>query len=209
MKEVHLHITLRQVGAPGDLSEHLKTAGANAVMVRLPDDAIPALTRADGPDLALPDMIATLPNDIPLAATLDTLRARIDKRHSRLAVVERHTVLEGRDTIRLFYGLRRLSHLTLAEFHDYWLNTHADYGRRMIPPYSYHQLHCQPDAADTLANETGLSASDLDGIVEVDFPSVEALIAQLTRPDVAHDAFEDEQRFIDHARSMIWAYTVC
>ena len=168
-----------------------------------------SLSRASGPDLALPDLVVSLGEEGEDAASLlAALAPHVLAERSSLAVVERHVVLEGRDCIRLFFGLRRLPALTLAEFHHYWLHHHADYGRRMIPPYSYHQLHADPVRAAALAGAVGLPASTLDGIVEVDFPDVEALVRQLTRPDVAQDALEDERRFIDHGRSMIWAYEV-
>lgn len=55
----------------------------------------------------------------------------------------------------------------------------------MIPPYSYHQLHADPACAQELAAAGGLPPSDLDGVVEFDFPDVEAFIRQLSKPDVA------------------------
>ncbi|GLS98814.1 hypothetical protein GCM10007897_01920 [Sphingobium jiangsuense] len=208
-QEIQLHLHLQPGASPDAVEQALadRLRGAAWAMRRLPDDALPALSRASGPDLALPDLIVSLGEE-DVAPLLAALAPYVLVERSSLAAAERHVVLEGRDRIRLFFGLRRLPALTLAEFHRYWLHHHADYGRRMIPPYSYHQLHADPARAAALAGTAGLPASTLDGIVEVDFPDVDALIRQLTRPDVAQDALEDERRFIDHDRSMIWAYRV-
>jgi hypothetical protein len=104
------------------------------------------------------------------------------------------------------FALARLPRLTLDEFHDYWLNRHAALGRRLIPPYTYHQLHADPAASDGLASRTGLAASRFDGVVEVHFPDLQAFVRQLQRPEVAEEALADEKNFIDHSRSIFWAY---
>lgn len=216
MVEVQLHLRCRPDLSPEAMETALARQDAGRApssfwaMRRLPDNALPALAHAAGRHPALPDYIVSLgegeeaaTDAIALAAALMPLLAL---EGSSLALMDRHVILPGRDRIRLFFGLRRLLGLTLGEFHDYWLNHHADYGRRMIPPYSYHQLHARPRLAAALAAAAGLPASDLDGSVEVDFPDVDALVRQLSRPDVAQDALADERRFIDHGRSMIWGY---
>ena len=86
------------------------------------------------------------------------------------------------------------------------MNVHSDFGRRLIPPYSYHQLHARADLTNQAASAGGLPASTFDGIVEVHFPDMDALVAQVTRPSVAKDALEDERNFIDHARSAFFVY---
>lgn len=170
--------------------------------LRLPAEALPALAHAGGMAEDLPEALVTCRiEDAP--ALVAALGEGVGG--SALAF-RRHAVLPGRDAVRLYFGLRRLEHLTLAQFHDYWLNRHADFGRRLIPPYTYHQLHADPDAAARLAEATGLAASSLDGVVEVHFPDVDALVRQLSRADVAEGALADERNFIDHARSQFWAY---
>ena len=217
MAEVQLHLHARPDLSPELLEDalaHPESGWAHSflrAMRRLPDDALPALAHADGPDPSLPDFILSLGEAGEAAdvrQVLAPLLPLIDPARSTLAAFDRHVILEGRDRIRLFFGLRRLPTLTLDEFHDYWLHRHADYGRRMIPPYSYHQLHARPARAEALAAASGLAASTLDGGVEVDFPDIEARVRQRYRPDVAEEALADERRFIDHGRSMIWGYRV-
>ena len=187
-------------------------AGALAAMARtlqfatcLDADVLPALAHSAGMPSGLPEALLTCrPDDAP--AILAEVASLIDREASSVLVFTRHDILPGRDVIRLYFGLRRLERLTLDEFQDYWLNRHADFGRRLIPPYTYHQLHADSVATGRLAQVTGLAASDLDGVVEVHFPDVAALVRQLSREEVARDALADERNFIDHARSQFWAY---
>ena len=168
-------------------------------------DALPALAHVSKPDPALPDAIVTLA-DAPAPALLAALAPLIDPARSELLVVRRHAVLPGDDAIRLVFGLRRLERLTLAAFHDYWLNRHAEIGRRLIPPYTYHQLHADPAQTTPMAAAAGFAPATFDGMVEVHFPDIDAFVRQLSRPEVAEEALADERNFIDHARSIFWAY---
>lgn len=172
---------------------------------RLPADALPSLAHAGDMAPDLPEALVTCAPDAAVGIVA-ALGEGFDRGASTVLAFTRHAVLPGRDAVRLYFGLRRLERLSLSEFHDYWLNRHADYGRRLIPPYTYHQLHADPEATARLATDTGLAASDLDGVVEVHFPDVEALVRQLSRADVAEGALADERNFIDHARSQFWAY---
>ena len=177
----------------------------------MPASTLPTLAHVSRPDEALPDVILTVRGDTQsisaaLSDMVGALAPHIYSARSSLLVTRRHAILPGRDTIRLFFGLRRLERLTLAEFHDYWLNHHAELGRRLIPPYTYHQLHTDPVTTAAMAGTAGLPGSTLDGVVEVYFPDIDAFVAQLSRPEVADEALADERNFIDHARSIFWAY---
>lgn len=79
---------------------------------------------------------------------------------------------------------------------------HADNGRRLLPPYSYHQIHAREDWALRTSESLGLRSSGFDDIVECHFPDVQAFKVQLSRPDVSDEALADERNFIDHARSI-------
>jgi hypothetical protein len=192
-------------------AETASVALTTEAVMRFPQTALPALAHAAEPDPALPDAILTLRAEprriaVALPAVMQALAPAVDRTGSTLFASYRHAILPGHDAIRLFFGLRRLERLTLEGFHDYWLNRHAELGRRMIPPYTYHQLHADPAMTAEMAAIAGLSASSLDGIVEVHFPTIAAFVAQLSRPDVAEEALADERNFIDHARSIFWAY---
>lgn len=174
-------------------------------------DALPALAHVSAPDPTLPDAVLTLRADADkIAAVAVDLRVKLatvlDADRSELLAVRRHAILPGGDAIRLVFGLRRLERLTLEQFHDYWLNHHAEMGRRLIPPYTYHQLHTDPETTTRLAARTGLHPATFDGVVEVHFPDTDAFVRQLSRQEVAEEALADERNFIDHSRSIFWAY---
>ncbi len=184
---------------------------ATEAALLLPPTALPTLAHVGEPDPALPDAILTLraaPEAIfaVLPAVMRALAPAVDRTRSSLLASHRHAILPGGEAIRLFFGLRRLERLTLAGFHDYWLNRHAELGRRLIPPYSYHQLHADGAMTAAMAMAAGLPPSTLDGVVEVHFPDIAAFVAQLSRPEIADEALADERNFIDHARSIFWAY---
>lgn len=176
-------------------------AGATLALA-LPDDALPSLAHAAGRSPQVPDALVLLAESTDAAGLLGAS----DASRARTLAAVRHSVLPGRDAIRLFFGLRRLPVLDRAAFHDYWLNRHAEIGRRLIPPYSYHQLHADTAATDAAALATSLPPIDLDGIVEVHFPDIDAFVRQLSRKEVAEEALADERNFIDHSRSFFWAF---
>lgn len=153
------------------------------------------------------DAILTVRGDIAdgiaaLGSIDDLLHEVIDREQSACFAGYRHTILEATGSIRLTYALGRLANLTLAQFQDHWLNVHADIGRRLLPPYSYHQIHARVDWALRTSESLGLRSSGFDGIVECHFPDVQAFKVQLSRPDVSDEALADERNFIDHARSI-------
>jgi len=86
-----------------------------------------------------------------IAAIVSNLRDAANLSDSTVMAGHRHSILPGSNRIRLFFGLRRLERLSRAEFLDYWLNVHAQFGRRLIPPYSYHQIHARAGLTDESA----------------------------------------------------------
>ncbi|MDF8335320.1 EthD domain-containing protein [Novosphingobium cyanobacteriorum] len=200
MSETHLLLFAPECAAPAAWAAALRQAlpqGATLALA-LAAEALPALAHAAQRDAEVPDALVRLPDGADAAA----LVALSDADRSEAFTGVRHAVLPGGDAIRLFFGLHRLERLSRAEFHDYWLNRHAQIGRRLIPPYTYHQIHAC-DGPDL----EGLRRSTFDGIVEVHFPDAEALVKQLSRSEVAEEALADERNFIDHARSRFWAFT--
>lgn len=205
--ETHLLLALRAgAGADHVARDVLNSSPAAGVATLCPASALPALAHAAGLSPELPDLLVTVDSADAAAKVWRAVSKDANSSRSTVVVAQRHDVLPGNDAIRLFFGLRRLERLTRAQFQDYWLNHHADYGRRLIPPYTYHQLHTDGAATAAASKALGIPESTLDGIVEVHFPSLEALIKQLSRPDVAEGALADEKNFIDHARSVFWAY---
>jgi hypothetical protein len=121
--------------------------------------------------------------------------AGLDRTRSRAFVGTAHEIVAGGGDVALFCPLVRLGHLTPAGFQRYWLDVHADFGRRN-PVNAYRQIH--PRAATLPA---GLPHATFDGVAQALFADLAAMQARLASPDIAGDAYEDERRFIDHGRS--------
>jgi uncharacterized protein (TIGR02118 family) len=112
--------------------------------------------------------------------------------------------------IKLTFCLRRLPQLSSAEFQRYWLETHAPLVRKnqeALAIKRYVQTHAEHGGlSETLAALRG-APEPFDGVAELWFESREALTAAgASRAGRAagRELFEDEKRFIDHARSPLW-----
>ena len=121
-------------------------------------------------------------------------------RSAAIAGIE-HDIVPGEMPILLVYALRRLPSLTHEGFSDYWLNHHADFGRRIQAGRGYRQLHGDLEASSELAAAAGVAIDDLDGIAEAAYPDLQVFLEVMSQPAVAAEAMEDEKTFIDHSRS--------
>lgn len=112
--------------------------------------------------------------------------------------------------IKLTFCLTRLPHLSREAFQDYWVGTHGPLVASVAQTLlirRYVQMHSLP--ADV---HEGLRASrdappEYDGVAQLWYDSLDALIANGQRPEVQAAALlllEDERRFIDHAKSPLW-----
>lgn len=114
--------------------------------------------------------------------------------------------------IKITYALRRRAGLSSAEFHRYWRTEHAALVRQhaeTIGLRRYVQSHtiATPIDEPLRAARGSVEAEPFDGIAELYFDSVDALVASLSDTEVQAASValvEDEHRFIDVARSPIW-----
>ncbi len=112
--------------------------------------------------------------------------------------------------MKIVYCLRRLSSLSLAEFHRYWFEVHGPLvhaHRNVLRIVRYVQIHTENGPLlEKLRGFRG-SPEPYDGVAEIWYESRKALDT-LGRDPAARAAsrelFEDEQRFVDSARSPIW-----
>ncbi len=112
--------------------------------------------------------------------------------------------------LKLTFCLRRLSALSLAEFHDYWLNKHGPLVRSLQPALGmvrYVQLHRLPgDMADGM-RRAAERLKPYDGVAELWWESEETWRAAGRHPE-AREAnrilLADEAKFIDLPRSPLW-----
>lgn len=135
----------------------------------------------------------------------------LDRNSSTLFLGERHDIVPGSGAVLISFALQRLARLDREGFQTYWLEHHAEHGRRtLIPPNTYSQIHARPADASLEALSAALSVplDTRDGIAECLFPDLDAFHTQMARAEVAVDALEDEKNFIDHARSTFGLFRV-
>jgi uncharacterized protein (TIGR02118 family) len=112
--------------------------------------------------------------------------------------------------LKLVFCLRRQPHLSLAEFQRYWLEVHGPLVRQHAGPLRirrYVQVHTL-DHPINAALRAGRGADEaFDGVAELWWDSradLEAATASVEGHAASLVLFEDERRFIDHARSPLF-----
>jgi uncharacterized protein (TIGR02118 family) len=112
--------------------------------------------------------------------------------------------------IKLVYCLRRLPHLSRAEFQRYWRETHGPLVRshaEVLRIRRYVQVHTLDDPLNDVIGKSRGAAEAYDGVAELWFERVEDLAESTSTPEgrtAALELLEDERRFIDVARSAIF-----
>jgi hypothetical protein len=208
-------LLLTTTGPAAEVADRLAPGRSGRVLVRQADD----WTRPSGVPRGAPDLFGvavevraeTVFDILSAAAPLvDGLDAGVDRSRSIALVGNDHVMLAGPGPAVLIYGLRRLPHLSLAEFHDYWVSTHAEFGRRALAGQGYRQVHADPKSSAELAGVLGLEQADLDGAVISETSSWDGYWerrATESARKTGAEALADEDNFIDHTRSMSMRYT--
>jgi uncharacterized protein (TIGR02118 family) len=112
--------------------------------------------------------------------------------------------------IRITFCLTRLSHLSREQFQDYWLNTHAPLVASVAEALQirrYVQVHSLPSAASEALRASRDAPPEYDGVAQVWFDSLDAVIENGARPEARAAGrllLEDERRFIDFSKSPLW-----
>ncbi|MDR4464540.1 MAG: EthD domain-containing protein [Nitrospira sp.] len=109
--------------------------------------------------------------------------------------------------IKLVMCLCKHPALTRAQFHDYWVNNHGPFFMKNAATMRA-KRYVQSHTVETPLN-AGMRSSrgmlpEYDGVAEVWFDSEEELMAAMNSPEgqrLSAALLEDEQRFIDHAKS--------
>ena len=114
---------------------------------------------------------------------------------------------------KLVFCLRRLPHLSPAEFQRYWRETHGPLVRAhaaVLGIRRYVQVHAQDHPLNAALAASRGAPEAFDGVAELWWDGPEALAAATASPEgrAAGEALlADERRFIDHARSPIFVAT--
>ena len=112
--------------------------------------------------------------------------------------------------LKLIFCLRRVPSLTREEFQRYWLETHGPLVRQHAAALRirrYVQSHTVHEDLNAALRGGRGSDEPFDGVAELWWDSRAELEAATASPEGAAASlllFEDERRFIDHARSPLF-----
>jgi uncharacterized protein (TIGR02118 family) len=95
--------------------------------------------------------------------------------------------------VKIVYCISRKPDVSDAEFHRYWKEVHGPIAARIPGVRRYVQSHA-------LARSREIRPADYDGVAELWFDDMDALLAAVGSP-AALAAIEDERNFIDHSRT--------
>jgi len=115
--------------------------------------------------------------------------------------------------VKLVFCLRRLPHLSRAEFQRYWLEQHGPLVRSHATTLGirrYVQTHTDHEPLSMALAATRGAPEPYDGVAELWWDSTDALVGATATPEGAAAGLallEDERRFIDHARSPLFLAT--
>jgi uncharacterized protein (TIGR02118 family) len=116
-----------------------------------------------------------------------------------------------RSVVKLVFCLRRLPHLSLAEFQEYWLQKHGPLVRSHAETLRIRR-YVQTHTLDNAGLQRGMASyrgapEAYDGVAELWWNSLDDLLQGPATPEgsaASAELLEDERRFIDHARSPLW-----
>ena len=113
--------------------------------------------------------------------------------------------------MKLVYCLRRLPELSREEFQRYWRETHGPLVRERSASLGikrYVQVHTLDSPLNEALRASRASEGEVfDGVAELWWESAEALAAGTATPEgrqAAQELREDEKRFIDFGRSVMF-----
>jgi hypothetical protein len=112
--------------------------------------------------------------------------------------------------IKCLLLVHRAKHLTAEEFSDYWARVHSRLAVEAAPVLRmrrYVQNHRRDHPVGAAFRDSrGCVMGDFDGVAEAWWDSFEEMAAAAgdTPPELAAAILQDEGRFVDLARSIIW-----
>ena len=112
--------------------------------------------------------------------------------------------------VKLVFCLRRLPHLSLADFLRYWLETHGPLVRARADTLRirrYVQVHRLDSPVNEALRRSRDAGEPFDGVAELWWDSIEDLVGATATPEgqqAARELLEDERKFIDLSRSALW-----
>ena len=108
--------------------------------------------------------------------------------------------------VKLVFALRRLPHLSRADFQRYWREQHAPLVKRhaeVLGIRRYVQLHTLDTPLNAALRGTRGGPEEFDGVAEIWLDEAR-LPATPEAARAGQALLEDEKKFIDLARSPLW-----
>lgn len=113
--------------------------------------------------------------------------------------------------VTLVFLLRRRPEMPVEEFHRYWRDEHGPMVRKHAAALGirrYSQLHtAATPLTEAVRTSRGAEPADYDGVALVWFDSLDALAHGAATPEgqaAGAALLEDERRFLDRERCVIW-----
>jgi len=112
--------------------------------------------------------------------------------------------------IKMICALKKLPHLSLEEFQQYWKEKHGPLAQKNLPKLhakKYVQNHTLDTPFNEILRETRDAMEQYDGVVEIWWDSIEELEAASLTPEgieASEELLNDEKQFIDLTRSSFW-----
>lgn len=103
--------------------------------------------------------------------------------------------------IKLSSFLTRRADLSHEEFSRYWVERHAPFLENLPEVRQYVRRYVQQDAAAGLPD--GLPIASFDGVAELWFDDLDAVIAAMGSANYASVVAEDEANFLDRAKTVL------
>ncbi|MEM8499770.1 MAG: EthD domain-containing protein [Pseudomonadota bacterium] len=106
--------------------------------------------------------------------------------------------------IRFQYCMRRRADFSNARYRQYYEQEHAKFGIGMHGIEGYVQFHADMDAGQSLAQVCGFGVHALDSVSELHVADMDTFYAGMSKGIDAGNPGEDEDRFVDRRRSVMW-----
>ena len=105
--------------------------------------------------------------------------------------------------LRYQYCMMRRDDFTPEAYLRYYGEEHSKFGLKMEGIEGYAQIHLDPEATARAIDASGLCFRRFNSVSILNLGSVEALI-EAGRSNSASGFAEDEEKFVDRARSIMW-----
>ena len=112
--------------------------------------------------------------------------------------------------MKLIFCVRKLPHMSLAEFQRYWLENHGPLVRSHAATLGirrYVQVHRLDNPVNDAMRASRQAGDPYDGVAELWWESVEAFAAAGATPEgrqAGQELLADERKFIDLRRCALW-----